>query len=171
MKKKIFTFCLVTVMLVVSFITGFSVSKSQAIVPLGFGGHLMSWFYCDCSDSWWLFYAPMPDSSFLGGALSWADYDSMTYPYYNMLTPGVWHLGLYLPGVQGCWFYDGLICEALPVEGDEIMVGTSMKPTAFPKPDPETGANDLSPSTLNAEGATVNSLNETGTQIPGVNVI
>lgn len=131
MKKIFLTICLVVLLLIISFIAGFSVTKSQAVVPLGFGGRLIDFAYCPCSDSLWLFYAPMLDGPFPGGALSWSEYDTVTYPFYNMVTPGVWHLGLFLPGVQGCWVYDWDGCYPIPVLGHEVMVGTSAEPEPF----------------------------------------
>lgn len=131
MKKKILTICLIVTLLAVSFAAGFSVTKSQAVVPLGFGGHLLFWLPCTCSASLWLFYLPVPDEPFPGGPLGWGPYDTITYSFYNVVTPGVWHLGQYLPGVQSCWEYAIFFCFPLPVLGHETMVGTSMTPVPF----------------------------------------
>jgi hypothetical protein len=129
MKKNIFIICLIVVLLAISFAVGFSVTKSRAIAALDFSGHLVSWLPCTCSASLWLFYAPNVDQPFPGGALDYSPYSTITYSYYNMMTPGVWHLGQYLPGVQSCWIYVGAGCAPLPVLGHEIMVGTSGVPT------------------------------------------
>lgn len=166
MKKKIITACLVIMLLTVSFMAGFSVTKSQAVVPLGFGSILLDWFPCDCSGSLWLYYSGLPNSPFLGGALGYGPHDTITYSYYNVTTPGVWHLGLYSPGVQSCWLFVVEGCIILPVVGHELMVGTSLTPA-----EDNTGANDLSPETLKAEGWNVNNLNDACLQIPGVNVM
>lgn len=164
MKKKIFTFCLIFVLFAVSFAAGFSVTKSQAIVPLGFGGMLLDWEICDCSYSFWLFYAPIGvPSPFPGGPLGYSPYDTVTYSYYDMLDPGVWHLGMYLPFVQTCWVFDGFGCFPLPVLGHEIMVGTSLKPD-------DSSASDTSANTLNQMGGTQPYL-DSGMQLPAVNVI
>jgi hypothetical protein len=130
MKKKILTVCLITVLLAVSFAAGFSAVKSQA-VGLGFSGHLLAWLPCTCSASLWLFYAPTIEQIFPGGPLNYAPYSAITYSFYNMVTPGVWHLGKYLPGVQGCWIIIPFACIPLPVLGNETMVGTSGVPTPF----------------------------------------
>lgn len=129
MKKRSFIIFLIVAMIAVSFVAGFSITKSRAVAPLAFSGHLVKWLPCTCNGGLWLFYAPNIDSSFPGGALSYAPYSTITYPYYNMTTPGVWHLGTYLPGVQSCWFYTGHHCIILPTLGHEVMVGTSAVPT------------------------------------------
>jgi hypothetical protein len=131
MKKNISTICLIILLLAVSFTVGFFATETQAVVPLGFSGHLMWWLPCTCSGSLYLFYAPNVDSSFPGGPLNYAPYATITYSYYNMITPGVWHLGTYLPGVQGCWIIVPHGCAPLPVLGQEVQVGTSMLPTPF----------------------------------------
>jgi hypothetical protein len=131
MKKKISTICLIVILIAISFAFGFSATKTQAVIPLGFSGHLISWLPCTCSASLWLFYAPNLVSSFPGGPLNYAPYATITYPYYNMITPGVWHMGTYLPGVQSCWIIIPPVCVPLPVLGHEVMVGTSAVPTPF----------------------------------------
>lgn len=167
MKNRIFIYCLIFILLAVSFAAGFFVTKSQAVVPLAFGGMLIGVTECTCSGSLWLLYAPLgAPSPFPGGPLNYSLYSTITYSFYNVTTPGVWHMGLYLPGVQGCWIFVVEGCAPLPVVGSEVMVGTS---TTVPKDN--TGANDLSPNTLQTEGATVNSLNQQGVQIPGMNAV
>jgi len=127
--KKIYIICLITFLTAAAFFAGFSATKSSAIVPLPFGGQLVFWLPCTCTASLWLFYAPIPNAVFPGGPLGYGPYDTITYQYYNMVTPGVWHLGTYLPGVQSCWIIIPHACIPLPVIGHEIMVGTSMVPT------------------------------------------
>lgn len=131
MKNNFLALSVSVILLVASFFAGFSVTKSQAVVPLGFGGQVVTWLPCTCSGSLWIFYAPLKvPSSFPGGPLNYAPYSTLTYSFYNMVTPGVWHLGTYMPGVQGCWIEAGFTCVPLPVLGQEIMVGTSAVPSA-----------------------------------------
>ncbi len=131
MKKKLLIFCLIVTLLAVSFLAGFSISKSQAVVYLAFSGHLVWWQPCTCSAGLWLWYAPNIDQPFPGGPLIYLPYATLTYSFYNMTTPGVWHLGLWVPGVQSCWIYVGHGCSILPALGQEVMVGTSASPTPF----------------------------------------
>lgn len=158
MKKKISTFFLVGLLLIVSFAAGFSVTKSQAKVNvlLGFGGQLIDSTPCTCSGGLWLLYAPIANASFPGGALSYNEYVTITYPFYNMTTPGVWHLGTYLPGVQGCWMFAdvGWACFPVPVLGHEVMVGTSATPTKL-APEDISGAPGEVPNMPAGEGGTL----------------
>ena len=131
MKKKLFTISLIVVMLAISFAVGFSVTKTQAVVALPFGGHLLLSIPCTCSIALWEYYLPIPNAVFPGGPLAYTPYATITYSYYNVITPGVWHLGTYMPGVQSCWMWYGPVCAPLPVLGHEIMVGTSLVPTPF----------------------------------------
>lgn len=129
MKKNIFTFCVIGVLLAAFFTAGFSITKSRAAALLPFGGRLVDWMYCTCSDSFWEFYVGAEPSPFPGGALAYVPYATILYANYNMWTPDVWHLGQYIPGVQSCWMYAGEGCFTLPVIGTEAQVGTSLTPS------------------------------------------
>lgn len=127
MIKKISIICIGMLLIGVCFAFGFYVAKTKAVGPIAFGGRLTQVKFCNCSASYWLFYAPLPDSSFPGGPLSYVPYATKVYSFYKMTTPGVWHLGTYLPGVQSCWVAVHHGCLPLPVLGQEVMVGTSAR--------------------------------------------
>ena len=137
MKKRFFTICLVTALVVSCFGLGFFATTSKAVVPLPFGGHELFWVPCTCSAAMWIYYitsmdAPgVPSVDFPGGALGYVPYETLLYSAYNVETSGVWHLGQYLPGVQSCWMYAVFGCFPLPVLGTETQVGTSLSPLPF----------------------------------------
>jgi len=137
MKKKFFTICLVSVLIFSSFVLGFFVTTSYGEgLGLPFGGHEVFWVPCTCSAALWIYYIPatdagVPSADFPGGALAYTPYSTLLYSAYNVETPGVWHLGQYLPGVQSCWMAAFFGCFPLPVLGTETQVGTSLSPVAF----------------------------------------
>ena len=137
MKKKFLTICLVVTLIVSCFSLGFFVTTGHGEgFGLPFGGHEVMWIPCTCSAALWIYYIPsmdagVPSVDFPGGALAFMPYATFLYSAYNVETPGVWHLGQYLPGVQGCWMYGVFSCFPLPVLGTETQVGTSLSPVAF----------------------------------------
>ena len=131
MKKRFFIICLIATIVISSFGIGFFTAKSRAVsVGLPFGGRELFWIPCTCSASIWIYYLAAQPSDFPGGPLTYAPYMTQLFSFYNVETPGVWHLGQYLPGVQTCWMYDGFGCFILPALGGETEVGTSMTPSA-----------------------------------------
>ncbi len=120
--------------IIVCFLGGvtFSFSKKNVAQGIGlpaFGGQVLWWIPCTCSPSIAIFYRPAQPSTFIGGPLAYSPIKTLTYLYYNMVTPGVWHLGDYIPGVQACWMQTATVCVPFPVLGLEAHVGTSGAPS------------------------------------------
>lgn len=136
MKKKILIISIALVLVSASFIAGFvmKTEKSTAAAPamLPFGGHLLLAEDCECSQAFELYYLPaMPLANFPAGG-GWLAYDTKTtivYSYYNMITPGVWHMGLYIPGRQSCWSLHRGLCLVANDMGTIFEAGTSLVPS------------------------------------------
>lgn len=136
MKKNFFVILISVILIGASFAAGFLIKnqKSSAAAPLllPFGGELWSAEWCECSATFDLFYSPIYPLAVFPVAGAWLGYDpalTVVYAQYNMITPGVWHLGQFIPELQTCWSFHRSLCFPVGDEGAILQVGTSLTPS------------------------------------------
>ncbi len=129
MKYFILTFCLGFVLLFPF--------RSQAVVPMPFGGYNVFAKPCLCSAGtvWYVWYAPLhlgsPAPPITGAMAVGVPPSSLWYAYFDPQIPTTWSLGHYMPGVQSCWQPATHGCNPWPVLGHVYQVGSSL-PGAIP---------------------------------------
>lgn len=83
-----------------------------------YGGLAIFTIPCTCSGNLWIYFSPLYLSSSIpiSGALEYSPSITHLYEYYNIGTPGSWHLGDYTKS-SACYIYDGDSCFLLPSSG------------------------------------------------------
>ncbi len=122
------------ILLVLLLLTSYSLlptSASAVVTGLGFGGKISSVVPCPCSGGFAVFYTPLYMNSPVPvtGALYYSTFSSLLFSWYNPVTPTVWNLGKFTPGVQECLIpAPSTGCMILPTLGSVIYEGTSGLP-------------------------------------------
>ncbi len=115
--------------LVISFALFFP-NKSNAVVPVPFGGYNVWSVPCTCSAGvvWYVWYAPL----FLDMGVPMAGPMAVGVPPssywfldYDPIVPTTWSLGMFVAGVQSCWQPGPTVCIPWPVLGHVYEVGSS----------------------------------------------
>jgi len=97
-------------------------------VGAAFGGVINLIVPCSCSGGFAVFYTPLYINSPIPttGFLYYSSFSSLLYSWYNPITPTVWNLGKFTPGVQGCFIPTPPAgCAVFPTLGSIIYEGTS----------------------------------------------
>jgi hypothetical protein len=114
-----------------AFILGFFVTQSYAqLGALTFGGRVLTSVPCTCSANTAILYVPTIPTTLIVPVLTYNPYSTVPFSFYNFFTPGVKHVGNYLPGVQACWISVVIGCVPIPTQG----LITQMGSTAIPVP-------------------------------------
>lgn len=108
-------------------------SASAVVTGVSFGGKINFIVPCPCSGGFAVHFTPLFINSSVPttGALYYSSFSSLLYSWYNPITPTVWNLGKFIPGVQECWVPVGLGCVIIPTLGSIIYEGTSGLPKGF----------------------------------------
>lgn len=111
-------------------------SALAVVTGVSFGGKIHYIIPCTCSGGAAVFYSPLYINSSVPtvGSLYYSSPPSLPtvlFSWYNPITPTVWNLGKFIPGVQECWVPVGLGCVFIPTLGSIIYEGTSGLPKGF----------------------------------------
>jgi len=98
------------------------------VTGVSFGGMIDAVVPCPCSGGFAVYFTPLYMNSPIPvtGVLYYSTLSSLLYSWYNPITPTVWNLGKFAPGVQECLIPAPTSgCMVLPTLGSVIYEGTS----------------------------------------------
>lgn len=110
------------------FLTSYFLLPTPALaIGTSFGGMIDFIVPCSCSGGFAVYFTPLYLNSPvpITGALYYSSFSSLLYSWYNPITPTVWNLGKFTPGVQECLIPVPDGCMVFPTLGSIIYEGTS----------------------------------------------